>query len=294
HRDVDVGRRHHLVEVDVEAVGEHQHLALAEPAADRLLEDRALRLVGQQDHHHVAHLGGVGHRRHLQTILLGGRPRLAALVEADDDILTGVAEVQRVGVALAAVAHDRDLLALEEAEIGVLVVVDLRRHARVFLSLGDCQSANPTTRGSSETRGRLDGARFTRVFGPRVIAILPVRTTSWTPMGRSSSISASTLPSSPVASSTNDTGVTSMTRARKMSAVRKISARCCGSALTRISTSSRSTWLSSVRSLTLMTSISLWSCFITCSMMNSSPVTTMVMRETLGSSVSPTERLSML
>src|SRR6185436_12473764 len=64
------------------------------------------------------------------------------------------------------------------------------------------------------------GARLTRVLGPRPMAILPVRTTSWTPMGRSSSISASTLPSSPVASSTNDTGVTSMTRARKMSVLR--------------------------------------------------------------------------
>ena len=113
-------------------------------------------------------------------------------------------------------------------------------------------------------------------------------------MGRSSSISASSLPSSPVASSTNDTGVTSITRARKMSAVRRTSARCWGSALTRIRISSRSTWLSSVMSLTLMTSISLWSCFITCSMTNSSPVTTRVMRDTLGSSVSPTDRLSML
>src|SRR5438105_11295006 len=45
------------------------------------------------------------------------------------------------------------------------------------------------------------------------------------PMGRSSSMSASILPSSPVVSSTKDTGVTSTTRARKMSAVLKISAR---------------------------------------------------------------------
>src|SRR3989442_1612448 len=48
-----------------------------------------------------------------------------------------------------------------------------------------------------------------------------------------------------------------------MSAVRRISSRCCGSALTRISINSRSTWSSSVRSDTLMTSMSLWSCFVT-------------------------------
>ncbi len=36
-----------------------------------------------------------------------------------------VAEVQRVGVALRAVADDGDLLALDEGEVGVLVVEDL-------------------------------------------------------------------------------------------------------------------------------------------------------------------------
>jgi len=149
--------------------------------------------------------------------------------------------------------------------------------------------------GSSATRGFRGGStRRTRAFGPRAITTLPVRTSSWIPIGRSSSISASSLPSSPVASRTNDTAVTSTTRARKMSAVRRISARFDGSALTRMRTSSRSTWLSSVRSVTLITSMSLCSCFVTCSMTNSSPRTTSVIRETDGSSVSPTDMLSML
>ena len=89
-------------------------------------------------------------------------------------------------------------------------------------------------------------------------------------------------------------GVTSTTLARKMSPMRRISARFAGSALTRSSSISRSTWFSSLRSVTLMTSISLCSCLITCSMTNASPRTTRVMRDTDGSSVSPTDRLSML
>src|SRR5262249_31784081 len=51
-----------------------------------------------------------------------------ALVESDDDVLAGVLEVQRVGVPLAPVADDRDLLPAEEREVRVLVVVDLRWH----------------------------------------------------------------------------------------------------------------------------------------------------------------------
>jgi len=75
----------------------------------------------------------------------------------------------------------------------------------------------------------------------RAMATLPVRTSSWMPTGRSSSMMASIFDSSPVTSSVKVDGVTSTTFARKMSAVRRISARCCGSAFTRMRTSSRST-----------------------------------------------------
>src|SRR4029453_14667100 len=79
-----------------------------------------------------------------------------------------------------------------------------------------------------------------------------------------------------------------------MSPMRRISARAAGSALTLRRSISRSTWSSSLRSVTLMTSMSLCSCLITCSMMKASPRTTSVIRDTVGSRVSPTERLSML
>src|SRR6266542_6180885 len=79
-----------------------------------------------------------------------------------------------------------------------------------------------------------------------------------------------------------------------MSPVRRISARLAGSAFTFSNSISRSTWSSSERSVTLITSMSLWSCLSTCSMTKASPVTTIVIRDTDGSSVSPTDRLSML
>src|SRR5215470_6205693 len=122
HRDVHVGGRHHLVEVDVEAVGEHQHLAFAEHALYRLLEHLPLGLVGQQDHHDVAGRRRVVDGGDLEPVLLGPRPALGALVEADHHVLPGVLEVERVGVALAAVADDGDGLAPQQTEVCVLVV----------------------------------------------------------------------------------------------------------------------------------------------------------------------------
>src|SRR5207249_5360237 len=58
----DLFNIHDLVEVNVEAVREHHHLALAESALDLGLEHMALALIGQQDHDHVGHLGRLVHR----------------------------------------------------------------------------------------------------------------------------------------------------------------------------------------------------------------------------------------
>ena len=50
------------------------------------------------------------------------RDRLGAVAQADDDVDAGVLEVPGVGVALGAVADDRDGLAVEEREVRVVVV----------------------------------------------------------------------------------------------------------------------------------------------------------------------------
>ena len=51
----------------------------------------------------------------------------AALVQADDDIDAALLQVERVGVALAAVAQDGDRLALQPLRIAISLVVE-RRH----------------------------------------------------------------------------------------------------------------------------------------------------------------------
>ncbi len=86
------------------------------------------------------------------------RLRLRARAEADAHVHAGVAQVERVGVALRAVADDRDLPLLEQVEVRVLVVVD-RRHLLVpYLRFG----------GAS-------------VLKPRSSAMRPERHSSWMP-----------------------------------------------------------------------------------------------------------------
>ena len=73
--------------------------------------DGALHLVGREDDDEVGLLDRVGHGGDRQALGLGLGLALAALGEADAHVDARVAQVERVGVALAAVADDGDLAA---------------------------------------------------------------------------------------------------------------------------------------------------------------------------------------
>ena len=138
--DVDAGRRVDLIEVDGEAVGEHQQVAGGDPVGDVRFPDLRLLLVGKEDHHDVAAAGGVGDVEHLEARGLGGGAARRVGAKADDDVDAGFLEVERVGVALRAVAEDRDGLALERRERRVVLVDHLAVVAHLGLSVSGIRS----------------------------------------------------------------------------------------------------------------------------------------------------------
>ena len=101
-----------------------------------LLVDLGLGLVGDEHHDDVGLLGGVVHAHDLEAGLLGGLGGLGALAQANADVNAGVQEVQRVGVALGAVADDGDLLALDDARVHVLLVIDVDGHVLLLCLWG--------------------------------------------------------------------------------------------------------------------------------------------------------------
>jgi hypothetical protein len=109
-------------------VREHQQLAGPEVRLDVLLVDGLLRRVRHQEHDHIRVGDGLGDAGDPQLRRLGQRPALGALRQPDDHVEPGIAQVQRVGVALAAIPDDRHHLALEGRRIDVVVVVHARRH----------------------------------------------------------------------------------------------------------------------------------------------------------------------
>ena len=74
---------------------------------DGLREHLRLHLVGEEQRDELCAADRVGDRPHLEPGLLGLRPRGRPLAKPDGDSDTRVVEVERMGVALAAVADDR-------------------------------------------------------------------------------------------------------------------------------------------------------------------------------------------
>lgn len=92
---------------------------------DLIVVDAALVLIRREDHDEVGPLGGGVDGHHREAGLFGLLDRLRAGLEADDDLDARVAQVHRVRVPLRAVTDDGYLLALDDRQVGVIVVVHL-------------------------------------------------------------------------------------------------------------------------------------------------------------------------
>jgi hypothetical protein len=110
----EIGARLDEAEVDVEAVRQRHRRARLDVRRDLLGIELLLLLVRRQDHDHVRVLHRLGDALDREPGLLRLGRRRRTLAQADGDVHAAVLEVQRVRVALRAVADDRDLLSLDE------------------------------------------------------------------------------------------------------------------------------------------------------------------------------------
>src|SRR6266513_1519143 len=125
HPDVEILARLDQAVMDVEAVREGERGAFLDVRLDVFLVHLGVVLVGQQHHDDVGALDRLAEVGDLESALLRLVPGRAALAQANADLDPRFLQVERMGVTLRAVAEDGDLLALDEREIGVLVVIDL-------------------------------------------------------------------------------------------------------------------------------------------------------------------------
>ena len=84
-----------------------------------------LQVVGDEDHDQVGFLARLGGRGDPQAVVGGLLPALGAFGQADPHVHAGIAERERVRVPLAAVPEDGDVPALDDGQVGAVVVENL-------------------------------------------------------------------------------------------------------------------------------------------------------------------------
>ena len=106
----------------------HEDVARLQVRLDFVFVEVALEFIGDEDVDDVGLLGGVGRAHGLEAVADGEVVVLAARALADDDVDAAIAQVLGLGVALRAVADDRDRLAFEGRHVGVFVVINCGCH----------------------------------------------------------------------------------------------------------------------------------------------------------------------
>src|ERR1700730_6488397 len=92
--------------------------------------DVGLDLVGREHHDHFGPFGGLRdlHYRKLLALRFLGGPRV--LAKRNRDVLHArIAKVERMRMALAAIADDGDLLALDEIDVSIPVIINTHEHS---------------------------------------------------------------------------------------------------------------------------------------------------------------------
>jgi hypothetical protein len=112
HHDVDVVGRLDGLEVNTEAVRHAQDFAGMQVRLDLRFVEFALGLVGGEDLDPVGALGRLIRRHYYHAVGSRLLRRGAVRVEANDHLVSAIAQVLRLGMALAAIAENGDGLTL--------------------------------------------------------------------------------------------------------------------------------------------------------------------------------------
>ena len=107
-------------------MSEHQHIALFQVGLDVVLVQISLLLIIDQDHDDVSTLCSFCSGEYFEPLCLSLCPGLGALVQTDDNMTSGILQVQCMCMTLAAVADDSNGLAVEQGQPMIGVTVRLR------------------------------------------------------------------------------------------------------------------------------------------------------------------------
>ena len=111
--------------MDVEAVGKRDRRAVLQVVVDMGVVGLGLELVGHRHHDQVGPGGGLGDVLHRQALGLDLGRTCRARTQRDAEVFRpAVTQVQRMRVALAAIADDGHVLVLDQVDVAVAIIID--------------------------------------------------------------------------------------------------------------------------------------------------------------------------
>ncbi len=113
HGDIDIGRRNDLLEMDVETVSEHEHIARFQVGLDLFFIDLSLEFIRRKDHDDISLLCCFGCRKNSQSLRFSLLLGLGAFIKTNDNIKTGLLQIQCMSMSLGSITDNRDLLAFQ-------------------------------------------------------------------------------------------------------------------------------------------------------------------------------------
>ena len=125
HQHVEILAGLNKVKVHVETMREEQRRALLHIGLQFVAVNIGLQFVRRQHHDDIGPFRGFHNRHHLQALALGLLDRWGTGAQRHHNVLAArVAQIQRMGMALRAVADNGDILALDEIDVGVTIIIN--------------------------------------------------------------------------------------------------------------------------------------------------------------------------
>ena len=125
HGNIYVLRRHDLIEMNVKAMGKHEHVAFFQIRLNILFVHGSLQFIVDQDHDDICLLCSLGGCIYLKALFLCTLPGSAALIKPDDHVASGLFCIQRMRMSLTAVADDCDRLPFQHGKVTVFLIINL-------------------------------------------------------------------------------------------------------------------------------------------------------------------------
>ena len=113
HGNVNEFRRFDASEVDVETMSEHQHIALFQVRLDIFFVQLSLFLIVDQDHDDISQLCSLCCCVNFEALCFSFSPGSGSFVKTDNNVASGIFQVQCMCMTLAAVSDDGDRLAIQ-------------------------------------------------------------------------------------------------------------------------------------------------------------------------------------